>query len=60
MLQKPFLMPIEDIFSIEGRGTVVTGKIERGIVKLVKKLKLLVLKILLRQLLLVLKCLTKT
>ncbi len=29
---KPFLMPIEDIFSIEGRGTVVTGKIERGIV----------------------------
>ncbi|MGI9118282.1 MAG: elongation factor Tu [Minisyncoccia bacterium] len=32
-LQKPFLMPIEDVFSIEGRGTVVTGKIERGIVK---------------------------
>ena len=32
--EKPFLMPIEDIFSIEGRGTVVTGKIERGIVKL--------------------------
>ncbi|MEK7635260.1 MAG: elongation factor Tu [Patescibacteria group bacterium] len=32
-LEKPFLMPIEDIFSIEGRGTVVTGKIERGIVK---------------------------
>ncbi|MFH1129175.1 MAG: elongation factor Tu [Patescibacteria group bacterium] len=30
---KPFLMPIEDIFSIEGRGTVVTGKIERGTVK---------------------------
>ncbi len=30
---KPFLMPIEDIFSIEGRGTVCTGKIERGIVK---------------------------
>ncbi len=30
---KPFLMPIEDIFSIEGRGTVVTGKIERGVVK---------------------------
>jgi elongation factor Tu len=29
---KPFLMPIEDIFSIEGRGTVVTGRIERGIV----------------------------
>ena len=32
-LDKPFLMPIEDVFSIEGRGTVVTGKIERGIVK---------------------------
>ena len=31
---KPFLMPVEDIFTIEGRGTVVTGKIERGIVKL--------------------------
>jgi elongation factor Tu len=31
---KPFLMPIEDIFSIEGRGTVVTGRIERGTVKL--------------------------
>src|SRR3990167_2369380 len=30
---KPFMMPVEDIFSIEGRGTVVTGRIERGIVK---------------------------
>lgn len=33
-IEKPFLMPIEDIFSIEGRGTVVTGRIERGKVKL--------------------------
>ena len=33
-IDKPFLMPIEDIFSIEGRGTVVTGRIERGVVKL--------------------------
>ena len=33
-LDKPFLMPIEDVFSIEGRGTVVTGRIERGIVKI--------------------------
>jgi len=33
-VDKPFLMPIEDIFSIEGRGTVVTGKIERGIIKI--------------------------
>ncbi|MFA5030713.1 MAG: elongation factor Tu, partial [Patescibacteria group bacterium] len=32
-IEKPFLMPIEDIFSIEGRGTVVTGRIERGLVK---------------------------
>ena len=32
-IDKPFLMPIEDIFSIEGRGTVVTGRIERGVVK---------------------------
>jgi len=33
-LEKPFLMPIEDVFSIEGRGTVVTGRIERGKIKL--------------------------
>ncbi|MEK7540603.1 MAG: elongation factor Tu [Patescibacteria group bacterium] len=33
-VDKPFLMPIEDIFSIEGRGTVVTGRIERGMIKL--------------------------
>jgi elongation factor Tu len=32
-LDKPFLMPIEDVFSISGRGTVVTGRIDRGIVK---------------------------
>ncbi len=31
---QPFLMPIEDVFSIEGRGTVVTGRIERGIIKI--------------------------
>jgi len=33
-VDKPYLMPIEDIFSIEGRGTVVTGRIERGMVKI--------------------------
>ncbi len=33
-VEKPFLMPIEDVFSIEGRGTVVTGRIERGMVKI--------------------------
>ncbi len=32
-IDKPFLMPIEDVFSIEGRGTVVTGRVERGILK---------------------------
>lgn len=32
-LDKPFLMPVEDVFSIEGRGTVATGRIERGLVK---------------------------
>ena len=32
-LDKPFLMPVEDVFSIKGRGTVVTGKIEQGVVK---------------------------
>ena len=33
-LDKPFLMPVEDVFSIKGRGTVATGRIERGIVKI--------------------------
>jgi elongation factor Tu len=32
-VEKPFLMPIEDVFSISGRGTVVTGRVERGIIK---------------------------
>ena len=32
-IDKPFLMPVEDVFSITGRGTVATGRIERGIVK---------------------------
>src|SRR2546425_5200523 len=32
-VDKPFMMPIEDVFSIEGRGTVVTGRIERGLIK---------------------------
>lgn len=33
-VDKPFLMPIEDVFSIQGRGTVVTGRVERGVIKL--------------------------
>ena len=40
-LDKPFLMPIEDVFSITGRGTVATGKIERGIVKVGEEVALL-------------------
>ncbi|MCF7833710.1 MAG: elongation factor Tu [Candidatus Pacebacteria bacterium] len=41
---KPFLMPVEDIFSIEGRGTVVTGKIERGIVKVGEEIEIVGIK----------------
>ena len=41
---KPFLMPIEDIFSIEGRGTVVTGKVERGIVKVNEEIEVIGIK----------------
>ncbi len=41
---KPFLMPIEDIFSIEGRGTVVTGRIERGIVKINEEVEIVGIK----------------
>ena len=39
-IEKPFLMPIEDVFSIEGRGTVVTGKIERGKLKLNEEIEI--------------------
>ena len=38
---KPFLMPVEDVFSIKGRGTVATGRIERGVVKMNDELELL-------------------
>ncbi|HEX2792514.1 MAG TPA: elongation factor Tu [Candidatus Paceibacterota bacterium] len=43
-LDKPFLMPIEDIFSIEGRGTVITGRIERGIIKVGEEVEIVGLK----------------
>ncbi len=43
-ISKPFLMPVEDIFSIEGRGTVVTGRIERGIVKVNEEIEVIGLK----------------
>jgi elongation factor Tu len=39
-IDKPFLMPIEDVFSISGRGTVVTGKIDRGIVKVNEEIEI--------------------
>jgi elongation factor Tu len=41
---KPFLMPIEDIFSIEGRGTVVTGRVERGMVKVNEEIEIIGIK----------------
>ncbi len=39
-LDKPFLMPVEDVFSISGRGTVVTGRVERGIVKVGEEIEI--------------------
>ncbi len=39
-MDKPFLMPIEDVFSISGRGTVVTGRVERGIVKVGEEIEI--------------------
>ena len=41
---KPFLMPIEDVFSISGRGTVVTGRIERGVVKVGEEIEIVGIK----------------
>ncbi len=43
-LAKPFLMPVEDVFSIEGRGTVVTGRIERGVVKVGEEVEIVGIK----------------
>jgi elongation factor Tu len=43
-IAKPFLMPIEDIFSIEGRGTVCTGKIERGVIKVGEEVEIVGIK----------------
>ncbi len=43
-IDKPFLMPVEDIFSIEGRGTVVTGRAERGVVKVNEEVEVIGLK----------------
>ncbi|MGG5887344.1 elongation factor Tu [Falsiroseomonas sp. HC035] len=43
-LDRPFLMPVEDVFSISGRGTVVTGRVERGIVKVGEEIEIVGLK----------------
>ena len=43
-MDKPFLLPIEDVFSISGRGTVVTGRVERGIVKVGEELEIVGIK----------------
>jgi len=42
--EKPFLMPVEDVFGIKGRGTVVTGRIERGVVKVGEEIEIIGLK----------------
>ncbi|MEZ4711281.1 MAG: elongation factor Tu [Caldilineaceae bacterium] len=42
--EKPFLMPVEDVFSIKGRGTVVTGRIERGIIKPMEEIEIVGIK----------------
>ena len=43
-IDQPFLMPIEDVFSIEGRGTVVTGRVERGVVKVGQEVQIVGIK----------------
>ncbi|MBB5142375.1 MULTISPECIES: elongation factor Tu [Desulfovibrio] len=43
-IDKPFLMPIEDVFSISGRGTVVTGRVERGVVKVGEEVEIVGIK----------------
>ena len=43
-IDKPFLMPIEDVFSISGRGTVVTGRVERGVIKVGEEIEIVGLK----------------
>jgi translation elongation factor 1A (EF-1A/EF-Tu) len=43
-IDKPFLMPVEDVFTISGRGTVVTGRVERGVLKLNEEVELVGLK----------------
>ncbi|MGH8648769.1 MAG: elongation factor Tu, partial [Burkholderiales bacterium] len=44
VIDKPFLMPVEDVFSISGRGTVVTGRVERGVIKVGEEIEIVGLK----------------
>ncbi len=53
---KPFLMPVEDVFSISGRGTVVTGRIELGTIKVGEEIEIVGFGDTRKLLLLVLKC----
>ena len=43
-IDQPFMMPIEDVFSISGRGTVVTGRVERGIIKVGEEIEIVGIK----------------
>ncbi|MEK7169012.1 MAG: elongation factor Tu, partial [Patescibacteria group bacterium] len=43
-IEKPFLMPVEDVFSISGRGTVVTGRVERGVIKVNEEIEIIGIK----------------
>ena len=43
-IEKPFLMPVEDVFSISGRGTVVTGRVERGVIKVGEEVEIVGIK----------------
>lgn len=40
-LAKPFSLPVEDVFSIQGRGTVVTGRVEQGVVKVGEEIEII-------------------
>ena len=55
-IDQPFLMPVEDVFSISGRGTVVTGRVERGIVKVGDEIEIIGIKDTRRRRVRVLRC----
>ena len=55
-IDKPFILPIEDVFSISGRGTVVTGRVERGIINVGEEVEIVGIKETTRPLVLVLRC----